>query len=676
MSTLKKAIDEHNFPQSRKSIEVLAQQGVPIPRDVLRNVLFFARRNNKPAALRWIESMVDSMESRFGLAPHRFEYHALMYCLGLQGQTEAAHGIVQRMQRQGIEPNTMTYNTLLGIYKRANDVEGALSVWDEMASQGVERDISTYNTLLALLGPSQPERAFDIYTSMRIAPDAHTYTTMLSLCARFKNTDVGDAICTDMTKDPAKLDTATVNALFQYQAAVAEDLSPILETYHAMPREYNVKPDRITFNILLDSCLRFDNPARAFTFFRDMQAAQITPDVYTYDILMNAEVKRDNPTHALQLFQDMLVQEVQPNARVLSTLLRLAPKADPTTLDAMLDLAEVYHHLDLDAKAYNALLSGLAQQGRSVQAQRLYDSTFRDRLLEQADIATYTSLMMAYINDKLIDDAMDIYYALRDHHQSPKPSSKTKHIKLDTQFYTSMISTLTKMPGAAVQEDRRLGALVDDDVHADSGSSPALLSALRLFNDMRHLMIRPDAHVYTALLTACAAHRDAYVLEHVHKLIRMDLFMDPDTAVYNALMDAYNRVGDGHTVLQVWETLTMFGASATEVDSTTISIVLDSCGHNGFGYRAHDIWQTVQRRGYPLNLNNYTSYIECLCRSTSDRRGWDEAWQVVQTQMRRPSDPYDTRPIVDDKTMNTLLSFARKKGIDPAEVEAWQAREQ
>ncbi|KAG1090842.1 hypothetical protein G6F42_019587 [Rhizopus arrhizus] len=208
-------------------------------------------------------------------------------------------------------------------------------------------------------------------------------------------------------------------------------------------------------------------------------------------------------------------------------------------------------------------------------------------------------------------------------------------------------------------------------------SSPRLVAAMSIFNDMRPLQIQPTMHTYTAILHACGQYRDQYVLDQVHKLIKVDLYLDPDIAIYNAMMDAYNRTGNGEKVLDIWQTLSMAASEYAQVtpDQTTVSIVFDSCGHNGYIQQAQSIWSFLKRTQFNLNTNNYNSYIECLCRSRG-RQGWDAAKAIVEQDMSIPGKPQYGKPVLDEKTVNTLMSFARKKGFDDSEMDRlnqWRA---
>ena len=260
-------------------------------------------------------------------------------------------------------------------------------------------------------------------------------------------------------------------------------------------------------------------------------------------------------------------------------------------------------------------------QGRSSQAQKLYDSVFRSQTTLRANTETYSQLMLAYMNDGSYEEAMDIYYELRDYES--KDPSKERHFRLDTDTYSAMIRSLTHMPIIenlhsfdATAEPLYAYTVEDGDDailnNIEGDSQPALLTALTLFQDMSRLDIQPTADMYLNMLKACTDQKDSFVLERLHQLLRMDVYLDPDIRVLNQLMEAYCAMHDGSTTLEIWDTIapTMFNADS-------VSIVLKTCLDYGYYTRARLIWDTVKLRQPELKLpvEDFNNYLACILKS-------------------------------------------------------------
>jgi pentatricopeptide repeat protein len=286
---------------------------------------------------------------------------------------------------------------------------------------------------------------------------------------------------------------------------------------------------------------------------------------------------------------------------------------------------------------YNDLLKQLAVKGRSLQAQKVYDEIFREHDL-QANITTYSQLMLAYINDGKYEEAMEIYYELRDHEDSANYA--VKNLRLDADTYASMIQSLTD-PKNMVLHGNQFDPIaeplyeysvedVDSAIYQDieGNSQPALLTALTLFNDMRHLEIQPTSQMYNSMLKACAGQKDGYVLEKLHKLIRMDLYLDPDIHVFYHLMNAYSVVGDGASVLEIWDSM---AEHSQHFDQDGISIVLKTCLDNGYKSRAKAIWNELSKsKNIKMPINDFNNYLLSQLNNSQDKEQLEEIEKLVE----------------------------------------------
>ncbi|KAG9125215.1 hypothetical protein FRC07_008536, partial [Ceratobasidium sp. 392] len=119
-------------------------------------------------------------------------------------------------------------------------------------------------------------------------------------------------------------------------------------------------------------------------------------------------------------------------------------------------------------------------------------------------------------------------------------------------------------------------------------------------------------------------------------------------------VDAWMRREDAwNGALAVWDQMKRPG-SGGGWDKASVSIIIDALGWAGRDAlpRARQLWDGLRRRhGLRLNTNNYTSWVEALCRMGE----FEEAERVVYVDMREGGNPR-TRP--DEKTLRTLVSFA------------------
>ncbi|GAB1522530.1 hypothetical protein RhiTH_005650 [Rhizoctonia solani] len=162
----------------------------------------------------------------------------------------------------------------------------------------------------------------------------------------------------------------------------------------------------------------------------------------------------------------------------------------------------------------------------------------------------------------------------------------------------------------------------------------------------------PNSAINVVASAALARAHNSHILEHIqriHTLLKLDTNLTPDTGLLNSLMLAYGRVGALDSVLAIWERIRDRGW-----DNASASIVIDALGRSGRSnlQRARMIWDTLRRRyGSKLTVNNYTAWVETLCRLGE----FSEAERVVFIDMRGNIKP-------DEKTLRTLVSFAWRTG--------------
>ncbi|KAI9244900.1 hypothetical protein BY458DRAFT_447567 [Sporodiniella umbellata] len=593
----------------------------PIDRNLLKRFVLLTRNGNKKEDLAFLKQLLRDLPNRFQQPLTQFEYNALMYAYGTHNLPEQAETLFYEMKKSGIEPNIYTYNTLLQVYMKHDQLDQAESLFKQIENP----DTVTHNTLLQLwLRTGHTDRIFQFYNTHRgHKADIFTYSIILD-AAILGNSKMAKLIFDEIMKRD-DIDTVAMNTMLRY---LKNNIEKALDLYARL--KDHCTPDRTTFNILLDICLKNGVVSKAFDVYREMKMARLGPDNITYGILIDAEKQYGSLEGALGLFEEMK-RKFKPDGRIVNSLANMAIQADSSyQIDRLISATRDYED-QLDTSAYNMIMGGLARFGKSKQVQDIYDRIFRHT---KPDIATITHLILAYTNDNRLDDALEIYYVLRKHHRSENPK-----VKLDATFYSTLIASLSEV--------------------RSKNNNERLLAALTMFNDMRPLGIQPSVHTYTSMLHACGQYRDSYVLEHVYGLIKVDLYLDPDIGIYNALIDAYNRIGDGKTVLDIWQQLTM--SSELSVDNTTVSIVFDSCGYNGYVERARTIWRWLRYTGFKLNTNNYTSFIECLCREPGSS-GFKEALEVAKSMSCKES-IRSGYPMIDAKTVNTVNSFANIKGF-------------
>ncbi|ORZ21685.1 hypothetical protein BCR42DRAFT_408106 [Absidia repens] len=246
----------------------------------------------------------------------------------------------------------------------------------------------------------------------------------------------------------------------------------------------------------------------------------------------------------------------------------------------------------------------------------------------RSSMTTYGLLMEAYIRGDSVDEAMDIYYSLKDYMEMQPVTAQQKGLLFDTRFYTRLITTLTNHTAIATDSgddwvSPHLGYTVDDGaeeiMNVEMDSSRGLRLAITLFQDMRQQGLPADQAIYLSLLARCGQEKDGYYLQQVHQYLRMDDGIELDEAMAYGLMDAYRRVGDEDAmVFELWENI-----GDSNSNSKMLDLVLDLCREKKYKHHAARIW--IQLGPEQRTPTSYRQIVACLCESGE----WQQAKELL-----------------------------------------------
>ncbi|KAI9308227.1 hypothetical protein BJ944DRAFT_260646 [Cunninghamella echinulata] len=326
----------------------------------------------------------------------------------------------------------------------------------------------------------------------------------------------------------------------------------------------------------------------------------------------------------------------------------------------------------LTTESANNVLSIFTRQGQWEQAQEVYDKVFRHGEYKgqkvKADINTYGLLMEAYIKGGHSEDAMEIYYTLKDY--MDQHDNNTHSLVLDTPFYHRLIKSLTDtiITTSATNNNNNnnsdvsphLGYTVEEDIPAimniEHDTSISLQLALQLFQDMRHKDIPTEKEIYIHLLKACGYEKDQFVLSQLHQLLRMDYHVELDQNFIYELMKTYHQVNDMGMVFELWESSS---GSQQGIQKEMVHFLLKICYEKKYKHHALRIWAAL-----PTSFNKQqdkvalTLLIQCLCETNE----WDQAKSIIMSLSS--SSNSDQHHPIDSDVIQLLKQYGQSNQID------------
>lgn len=591
-------------------------------------------------AQRWL----DSMEKTHGIKPQIADYNLILNAWRRKQDLYEMRKVVKHMkERHGIEPNVVTYNTFISTMFEKGSIEEVRKLREEMQRVGVEPDVYTETALLAgYVDVGELASAKEVQT--RLAPKV----------MRAAESGIVDS---------SKYDTAMVNALLKYEAVVHgfDKAVTLTDRY----KRGGIPLDLFTVNTLLvegsKGVRSAEEGVRLIEMVEDL--VEIESDKRAWSVTIKGLLEGlGGIDEALKLYQIARDRSIDPDTAMIHPLVNYLFTPSPTP-DSFATAKSLYDDLSSSPRTFDSipeepiyalLLRACAHPSiLDLNYSRTLISDMKTRGIKlEPEIALYSiqALMRASSN---YDEAFQAYDEMRALDPSILSDANDYNKILTTFLYLNFPSSSSTPPPSAPPE-----------------------LVMEFIADMRTSQHPANSITYSILLTYYSRTSSASItlIEHLHSLIKLDINLDPDTALFNSLMSAFSHVKAFSQTYRIWESMCAnrrAGTTSVGPDQRSLSIVIDTCGWDKSSdakLRGRRIWNDVESRlGIRKNKKNWDTWVECLCRW----REVDEAMEVVFGEMGK-----EGRPRADRDTLEHLLKFARSVDEDKwEEVRARLGRE-
>ncbi|GAA5892998.1 uncharacterized protein JCM6883_007535 [Sporobolomyces salmoneus] len=602
-------------------------------------IMAFCTSGKMIKATRWI----DSMESTHGIKPHVSDFNLVLQGWRRKRDLYEMRQLVERTMRKkhGIEPNVVTYNTFISaLFEQGGRVDEVRKLREEMRQRGVEADLYTETALLTgYLDAGELASAREV--QKRLGP-----VVMKAVKSGFV--------------DSTKYDTAMVNALLKYEARVHGFDKAVKMTEKF--RNEGVPLDSWTLNsLLVEGSQGIKTAEEGVRLLEDLEdLVELQADRRAWSAVINELARKRGGggiDEALKLYSFARDRSIDPDTTMIHPLVEslLTPSPTPDSFSTAKSLYEdlstsaLSHDFAPEQPIYALLLNACAHPVTlDLPYSRTLISDMKRRgikLESSTAIRHIESLMRA---SSSFEEAFESYDEIR---------------ALDPSIFTS-----TNDYNSILEAFLSLSFPSSSSTPSPTAPPPLVMEFLA---DMRKSSLPANSVTYSILLTYYSRTSSASIqlIEHLHSLIKLDINLDPDTALFNSLMSAYSRVGAYSQVYRIWETLLInsqhsrgsAGGGRIGPDQRSFSVFLDTCGYDRSQEaqkRARRVWNDEKGLGIKRNRKNWDTWIECLCRW--GKPNLEEATRVALEEM----DGKEGRPKADQASFEVLLKFARSFGVE------------
>ena len=412
--------------------------------------------------------------------------------------------------------------------------------------------------------------------------------------------------------------------------AVLQDSTSPADLQYA-EHELGVTSNAVHWSILITNAVRTGNLSGALAIYNQSRERQILPDVVMVQPIINAlcfpPLARPSEAaidRALDIYQDLLKSashgDVQsPQAQAMTVAPLPPPSCAPTMRGP-------------NSNLYSILLRTLASCSNTEKYFPKALALLDDMNSRQIDMASNSASVTA-MTILLLRASSSYAQAL----EAFKHVSKSQLGRaIDGKGYTAILNAYCKL---AFDRD---------------GILPSLKHYFEIVKAIREAGHNFTAEVYTIILHRLAngAKRMTQAeqilsIRRVHQSLVLDTSFSPDVALWNQLMDCYQRAGFFSDARSIWDMLFVSG----KYDNVSVSIILDACSFAGEWRMATLIFSRLFDSGFPLSVRNWNGWIESMCRLGR----LEQAVHLVCTVMGQTNS--DVAP--DVESVRILVKFAK-----------------
>ncbi|ORX91444.1 hypothetical protein K493DRAFT_317271 [Basidiobolus meristosporus CBS 931.73] len=294
---------------------------------------------------------------------------------------------------------------------------------------------------------------------------------------------------------------------------------------------------------------------------------------------------------------------------------------NPAMLDTMLD---VFSKHGMHPQAVDILNSMLASNS-TPSPERC--SKFLQELCKTSDVQQVTRVLEAMENKNVAlsnDTYLRIFKRCLADPTSLERNSEIyqkmarQGIKVEAQDVERMISQCSRLPTTG-QTIELYGAIAAQKIPLSPEAQQTIAAVLSSSG-------RSTAEYRTLIINSSKKREFKQAIELFEEMVSKNV--QPDQYIYTMAMNCYSHCGNGEKVLELWKIVRGL-ALPQKAKNISVSILLDSCGLNSSFDTLQRTWEALRASKFPLDENNFTSYIEALCKHGK----YAEARRVFQEEI-------------------------------------------
>lgn len=339
------------------------------------------------------------------------------------------------------------------------------------------------------------------------------------------------------------------------------------------------------------------------------------PDVLTINRLLEVAISKNDPYTAERFISLGMKKGIHPNAdtRILQMEYRFAVNDIDGARAAYRELQGEEITDDQDLPVANKLVRSLCTAPRfdfNAIMEVIQHLTDRGAPFEAE---TVRALCLLHLQRNELDDVIDLLNT----HASRFSSSERLYVRqLFVDYCLSRTNNTAQVWDAYMifqqifrSPERAVRTRIMQEFFARKRSD----MACHVFSHMAKEAdpaARAIAETYVQCFVGTAETKDEESLSQIHNMLKLDMSIEPDTRLHNALMLANIACGSPYRALEFWEDITR---SREGPSYNSIHLAFRACELAPSGeHQARKIWQTLRKMDVEISVELFTNYVCAL----------------------------------------------------------------
>ena len=414
-------------------------------------------------------------------------------------------------------------------------------------------------------------------------PDITTYNTLLHICLEKRNFKMVEKLITEIKDKLSQVvpDIITFNILLKGESLRLSDLlakgeENIFETLEevksllGMIDEHKLTATEITYNTVIDICVKAGVMSLAIHFFDVMQEVSLIPDSFTYSTLLKGFRLNDFKLQDWSA-KNPAIRAVFPELNLLSY---------QCSITKALEIFALYkeaHKNKVDDVIFNCMIDTCLRMGLSDKALQLFEEMKTSNI--PPGTITYGVIFRGFGQLKNCDIPLNLYQQMKD----------------------------TDVP----MNEITFGCLIDACIRANR-----LDKATAVFEDMKaHEELKCNTIIYTTMIKGYTKKRNLRKAMKILEAMKADENVEPNVVTYNSLLECAVRCNEFDAAKQIFEETVSLCDDSFKPDIITYSTYMKSLCKQRNTRGALSVYNLVKSKGFKVDEVLFNTLLDGLLKA-------------------------------------------------------------